>query len=234
MEKNINTNCRLNWSFWLSIFAIVISLTTVILFFWKVNSNSVVNASTFIGAMTAIIGISVTLVVGYQIYSVIDLKQKISDINTLKESLECLQNQLENLKLEQSESFEIIQSKLFSNESLVNVCDAFLHLHFALKYSLSVDHKIEGYSYILSELKKYMLNINTSSFMGCSNKEDYEKSIYQFKELYKNNDIQIREHQNYLYIRDKYEELMSKFEKRLNYISLGKNVSPDEIDKLFD
>lgn len=80
MKEDINTNCRLNWSFWLSIFAIVISLTTVVLFFWKVNSNSVVNASTFIGAMTAIIGISVTLVIGYQIYNVIDLKQKINYI----------------------------------------------------------------------------------------------------------------------------------------------------------
>jgi len=228
MKEDINTNCRLNWSFWLSIFAIVISLTTVVLFFWKVNSNSVVNASTFIGAMTAIIGISVTLVIGYQIYNVIDLKQKINYINKLKNSLEQQKDQLENLKIEQLEGFEIIQSKLYSNESLVSELNAFLHLHSAIKYSLSVDHKIDGYNGILNDLKKYMLNITLSSFM----KEN--KSVDRFKECYKHNDIKIREHQNYLYIKDKYEDLMSKFEKRLNYISNMKNVSDDEIDKLYN
>lgn len=56
-------------------------------FFCKVDSNSIVNASTFIGIITAFIGISVTLVIGFQIYSFISIKDKMNEMNSLKNEI---------------------------------------------------------------------------------------------------------------------------------------------------
>ena len=69
-------NLRRDFTFWLSIFAIAISAVTLILFFIKVTPNSVVDISSFIGAIAAFIGISVTMVIGFQIYNSWTLKIK--------------------------------------------------------------------------------------------------------------------------------------------------------------
>lgn len=231
MKKETNEICRLNWSFWLSILAITFSTITIALFFWKVTPYSNVDALTFIGVIAAFIGLSVTMLVGYQIYNAIDLRQRINAVEKMRSSLEEQQNQIENLKMEQAEGFEIVQARLYSKTHGMEL-EALLHLHSSIKYSLSVNHKQDGYKWLLDELKQYMLNITLSSFYWCTSKSDYTKQVNKVKELYKNNDYQIRNHSNFLFIKDRYEELMEKFDKRLDYISNQKNVSNNKIDEL--
>lgn len=79
-----------------------------------------------------------------------------------------------------------------------------------------------------------MLNITLASFYRCTSKSDYTKQANKVKELCKNNDYQIRNHPNFLFVKDRYEELMEKFDIRLDYISNQKNVSLTEIDGLLD
>ncbi len=222
---------KLNWSFWLSLLAFVISIVALVVFFCKVGPYSVVSIDTFIGVIAGFIGIAVTLLVGYQIYNALDLRQRIAAVETLKTSLENQQQQLEVLKNEQAEGIEIIQARLFFNTPGM-LLEAFLHFHSAIRYSLSVDHKREGYKWLLEELKVYMLGVSNVAFADCIDQKDFQNKINELKSFYQKYDQEIRNHANYLYIRNGYEELMSKFEIRLNYISNCKSVSLEEIDKL--
>lgn len=222
---------KLNWSFWLSLLAFVISIVALAVFFCKVEPYSVVSIDTFIGVIAGFIGLSVTILLGYQIYNAIDLNQKINQIEKLKKSLENQQEELNKVKLEQAEGFEILQARLLREKTSMQL-DSFLHLHSAIKYSLSTDHKNEGYQGLMDELELYMLDITMAPFADCSTEEDYQSKTKKLKDAYKKNDSEIRNHPNYLYIKDRYEELMSKFETRLKFISKRQNVSLTEIDKL--
>lgn len=224
-------NIKINWSFWLSLMAFIISLVALAVFICKVKPYSVVTIDTYIGVIAGFIGIAVTLLVGYQIYNAIDLRQRINAVETLRTSLENHQQQLEMLRMEQEEGFEIIQARLYSQFSDM-IFETFLHFHSAIKYSLSVNHKKEGYKCFLDELESYMLRITTNSFIGCLYKDDYSKKVKELRILYHDNDQKIRNHDNYLYIRDRYEDLMFKFEKRLDNISNVKQVSLEELDKI--
>lgn len=236
-------NLRHDFTFWLSTFAIAISAVTLILFFIKVTPNSVVDISSFIGAIAAFTGISVTIVIGFQIYNSLDFKNKINELEELKRNLEGLKQslkehkcQLETLKTELEEGINIIQARLFHVNSNMEL-DAFLGLHAAIKFSLSVNHTQEGYKWLLDELEAYMLNITNASFsiiLRCVSEADFTREVSKFKDLYKDEDDEIRKHPNYLYIKDRYEELMLKFEKRLDNIANLKNTSLEEIDKLFE
>lgn len=229
-------NLRRDFTFWLSIFAIAISAVTLILFFIKVTPNSVVDISSFIGAIATFIGISVTMVIGFQIYNALDLKRKVSVFEELEHSIELQKAQMDVMRNEQNEGACILQARIISGiyEEKGRSFDAFLKFHKAIKYALSVNHKIDGYDWMLEELKLYMLQINMTLFnmLGAVKDDDIYKAIENFKKSYKDDESEIRVHPNYKEIKDKYEELMSKFEKRLFYISQCKNVSDSELDKI--
>lgn len=224
-------NTKLNWSFWLSLVAFVISIVALAVFFCKVKPYCVVTIDTYIGVIAGFIGIAVTLLIGYQIYNALDLRQRINAVEKLKESWEHQQQQLEMLKNEQAEGFEIIQARLFHKTPGMTL-DAFLHFHSAIKYALSVDHKHEGYEWLSDELELYMMRIVNGSFIGCLYPKDFQNKIEELRDLYKENDLNIRNHPNYFYIRKRYEELMLKFEKRLDNIANQKNVSLEILDGL--
>lgn len=224
-------NTKLNWSFWLSLLAFVISIVALAVFFCKVKPYCVVTIDTYIGVIAGFIGIAVTLLIGYQIYNALDLRQRINAVEKLKESWEHQQQQLEMLKNEQAEGFEIIQARLFHKTPGMTL-DAFLHFHSAIKYALSVDHKHEGYEWLSDELELYMMRIVNGSFIGCLYPKDFQNKIEELRDLYKENDLNIRNHPNYFYIRKRYEELMLKFEKRLDNIANQKNVSLEILDGL--
>lgn len=67
--------------------SISISIITIALFFFKVAPSSVVDISTFLGITAAFIGVSVTLLVGYQIFNVLDFRNKLSQVEELRRFL---------------------------------------------------------------------------------------------------------------------------------------------------
>lgn len=71
----------------MALFSLVLSVITIILFFFKVENDSVVDSDTFISSCTAIITIGVTIAVGFQVFQSLDIKSKLSDIERLKQGL---------------------------------------------------------------------------------------------------------------------------------------------------
>lgn len=83
--------CRLNKKFeklalFLSLIALFVSLTIVCVWIFSVDELSVVNSDTFISALIAVLGLLFTILMGWNIYSVIDVRQHKEDMNkTLEE-----------------------------------------------------------------------------------------------------------------------------------------------------
>lgn len=68
--------------------SLTISIIVIILFFYKVGPNSIVDLGTFVGVSTAILGILITLLIGYQIYNAVDIRQKLSSIDKLNDEFQ--------------------------------------------------------------------------------------------------------------------------------------------------
>ena len=78
-----------NWAFWLAIFAIVVSATLVLVWILSVRGVCVVSGETFITALIAILGLLFTLLMGWNIYTVIDIRQVRDEMrNSIAESQE--------------------------------------------------------------------------------------------------------------------------------------------------
>lgn len=216
--KKIDINNRLNWSFWLSIFAIVISSTTVALFFWKVKSYSVVDALTFIGIIAAFIGISVTLVIGFQIYSFISLKDKINEMTSLKNELTFTEAELQKTEINLDNLENELKGRLSFLESYSDFeknkfCDAFQHMQYAMIYFCDLDSQKESLnSYVeflnecLSKVKREEFGISEGNIMF-----DIDISMA----LIRHNNFKIKERKYYWVIKDKYNTIYSELLKKL-------------------
>ena len=83
--------CRLNKKFeklalFLSLIALVVSLAIVCVWIFSVNELSVVNSDTFMSAIIGVLGVLFTILMGWNIYSVIDVRQHKDEMNkTLEE-----------------------------------------------------------------------------------------------------------------------------------------------------
>lgn len=210
-------------TFWLSLLSFVLSIITIVLFFVKVTPNSVIDGLTFVGVIAAFIGISVTLLIGYQIYNAVEIKNKLSEINKLKSDIDELRNSTQTLRNETYEAINILQSR---DPQLRGTYSPNVLLYFlsALPHSLSLPYKKDGYGLLLDELGKNMMNILLPSF-GSGTIDVFMNGVRKLRELMSESDTEIRNHENYYMIQDRYESLMAKFEKRLDIISQMKNPS---------
>src|SRR5574344_271283 len=75
MSKDIK---KINW---LNFIAIIIAIISLGFSLFKVVPNSTFNNDTFIGVIAAFIGISVTLLIGYQIFNVVEVREKIKKLD---------------------------------------------------------------------------------------------------------------------------------------------------------
>lgn len=210
-------------AFWFALIAFTISITMMILFFVKVSPNSVVDATTFIGVIAAFIGISVTLLIGYQIYNAVEIKNRLNEITALQSEIETIKQKTNTQQNELYEAIHILQSRDPQLRNTYNP-NVFLHFLAAIPFSLSLPEKKDGYKFLLDELEEDMMHIVLPSF-GSGTKDVFENGVKELKDLYKETDEEIRRHKNYILIKERYEDLMTKFDTRLSIISQMKNPS---------
>lgn len=84
---------KVNWAIGLSITAIVSVVTLILLWVCNVWKFSVIGIETFIGVIVSLLAIIVTFVVGWQIYSTLDLKSIIKEYDVRIKEVEALKNQ---------------------------------------------------------------------------------------------------------------------------------------------
>ena len=173
----------------------------MILFFIKVSPNSIVDGLTFISIIAAFIGISVTLVIGFQIYSTIAIKDRLKHIESISDDLVKTKDNL--VELEIKLKGKISETEARSNAKINNYAAAFTSLHTALMYYCNLDIMKEVIPPMLKLLKAYASQISDDEFDPiCKN------TIIDTLFISLNNDSMIIKTTKYYWlIKDDYENL---------------------------
>lgn len=149
------------------ILAIVSILNTSAIVFFFVKDNTIVDSSSYISVVVTLLAIIVTIVLGWQIYNVIDYKEKVAEIDLLKKNFE------DNIVIE-NENDVILKknivacSKLYSGkvaESLVDFMSAFYTIINRSDFSRNeaID-AIESLNNIVHETLAFQLYLNVKSY----------------------------------------------------------------------
>lgn len=236
-------------AFWMALVALMFSIGTIGVMIMGVWEMSVIDSNTFISTIVGLMALVFTLLVGYQIYNAItarekmdamksDMDVKLKEIDALKDALQTsmdgmkkeidsAHNDVKTLTKEFEEGGYILQARIAAGTPKHHFI-AFLKMLAAIKAALDVDHREDGYGWMMTELKEFMLLINNGySLDGHPN--NIILNVQRYKDLFKDNDMAIRSHDNYYVIRDTYEPLMADFEKRLNGIAKMKTMSFTEV-----
>lgn len=216
-----------NTTFWIALTALMLSLGIIAVLIMDVWDVSVIDSNTFISAMVGMMTLVFTILIGYQIYNALEIRDKIAEIDKLKEELQEAKHNLSKDINELTREFQqggyIMQARLAAEKSSEQHY-AFLKMMSALRYSLDVNHSDDGYGWMHKELRGYMLYLNAGyPFSGTM--QDVRGLVQGYREAYREDDEAIRAHKNYFFIRDWYEPLMIEFEKRLNGIANMKPMS---------
>lgn len=89
------SNKKSIWALCLSIIAIVLCLVVFALRIFEIMPHSVIKPESIIGAYVTLLGVIVTVVVGWQIYNAIEMRQMIKLIEEKQESLDESQRKLD-------------------------------------------------------------------------------------------------------------------------------------------
>ena len=83
------------WAFWISVIALVMSTVVIVLWIVSAKSVAVIQLDTFIGVIVSLMALLVTIVLGWQIYNAVDVKEKIQAISALEDRQEQLRKYIE-------------------------------------------------------------------------------------------------------------------------------------------
>lgn len=220
-------NVKINWSFWLSLMAFVISLVALAVFICKVEPYSVVTIDTYIGVIAGFIGISVTLVIGFQIYSFISIKDKIKEMSTIKkdlldtkDNLSLLEKKLLNTKDNLTQLENELKGMIYYSESIIKGDqekngEAFEKLHYAILHFADIDSKKEELLLYIKLLNVYANNISESDF---HEPKDYNISVMESLSI--NTHLKMKHRKYYWVIKDEYEKIYNELMSKLSYFKI--------------
>lgn len=191
-----NLSKKANWAIGLSITAIVLS--GVILFMWCCNAGgfTVVSLDTFVGVIVALLAIIVTLVLGWQIFNIFELKNKIDEVNELKKQFKEQQNNIQQLTLKNKHITGFTWGKSATKDN--DWAGAFRYLILSLSASLQLDSPI-NIDVIFIFLRKISQNIKPNTKYS---NDSYQEIVQADKE--------IRSLHNFSLIEERYKELYDK------------------------
>lgn len=193
---NENKNKKAAFAHICAYLSLVISVTMVVLWCCNVGGFTVVSLDSFVGIMVALLGIVVTLVLGWQIFNSIELKTKIEELNIVKEDLKRQEkeNREENKRMNHLISVSLANIEINNNRYEL----AFLYSIASLESAISLDTPINIESVLArmeasaTLLKQGFLNSNEM------------KQIYFFDE-------NIRATKLYGTINNRYEKIYNEF-----------------------
>lgn len=180
------------------------ALSIVLIVLWCCNAGgfSVINLDSFVGVIVALLAVLITIVLGWQIYNAIEMKQKINELETLK-----------NQFADQKETLEQLSHKTKHGVLLTWGSDSARANHFpaAFRYYVS--------SLKYSMLLKEPLNIDVIQRDLVLISQKIKKGDNLKKEIFDyviNEDKEIRSLPNYIYIKSWYEPSFEKFISNVN------------------
>lgn len=221
---------RIDFSFWLSLIALAISCITIGLFFCIVGPYSVIDSGTFIGVMTAFIGMSVTLLIGYQIYNAMEIKNKLSEMDKLQTQLTQAKGEIVYLKNDVYDGIYAIAAHI-ANLYPFQKYSAFYYMNLSLKYALDLDEQRQNYISRIKDIELYAMDLNTGNGFFSGSSEQMKQKVDEYVEWLNPIIIDIKQHPKYHIIADKYDRLIQAYEARMDKIRHSK---PASINSIYD
>jgi len=230
-----------------NILSVAIAIIALCFSLWKVTPFEV-NSDVFIGTIATFIGVSVTLLIGYQIYNAVELKKDIKKQKKISEKTK--QRYLdvsEKIKMQEfvmQEGFDIISTLVsYQENGHTSSASAFKGINHVLVSSLNTDR--EDYEWLFRLLKKYISDINWQNFCGSMNKmkdssivvadgsENQRRKLSELIDTEYNTQIYedekvIRAHKNFRIIKMEYDKVMRLYRQRIKEILESKELKPEE------
>ena len=128
---------KLNWAIGLSISAIILSVVMLIIWCCNAGGFEVVELDTFVGVIVALLAIIVTFVLGWQIFNIFELKQKIEEMNNLKLQFNEQSEEIKNLSLRTEHTMYLTWGDNECNKQ--NYYLATFYYIISLKYALEMN-----------------------------------------------------------------------------------------------
>lgn len=194
------------WSFahFCAYLSLVISITMIVLWCCNVGGFSVVSLDSFVGVIVALLAIITTLAIGWQIYNSIEIKNKIEELNVLKEKLDKqeIESNVRTNKINLLIFGSLADIELYNKNYII----AFRYLMTSLKYSMSLDTPDNIYT-IFDRMNIIISKILQDSPCTSENMkriQDLDKSIKKSK--------------CYNIIKNQYEEKYDKFISKVKQV----------------
>jgi len=187
------------WSFALicAYISLAISITLLVLWCCNVGGFTVVSLDSFVGVIVALLAIIVTLAVGWQIFNSIELKQRIGELDVLKDAL---QRQEKTIEQQTCKSQHLI-SLILGIEAIKEkqYLESFRFFMSSLQYAMQLDSPL-NVEHLLKRLELVTNKINE----GTTFEVDRLKDVYDYNES-----IQVSSH--YSLIKHQYEKIYNNF-----------------------
>lgn len=142
------------------------------------------SSETYIGVLVTLLGIGVTLVIGYQILNVVEIRNKIEKQSEISKKLliknkhleQCLTKKIKELKkkseeqehhnkkrdYEIDEQLDVLRAyNSYNSNAVTHVGDAFLSLHHSLIYGIHIEDN--DFSLVFFNLRKYLSEMDKMS-----------------------------------------------------------------------
>ena len=228
-------------TYWLTIITIICLLSLTLSVCSVIDYTFL--AESFIGVVGTYIGIAVTLIIGYQIFNIIEFRDELKvqkqANDRIIENNAILQNKLkeqQNVISQYQSRLEESKNMLYSIFSYKDESDsfrAFVSMHLALRYAL--DSESEYINDIFSNLRTFVDTLCGRSFglYGCMKQNGvfyinspqhvfYMKTVKEYIDYCMTNvlevDKRIKSHAAYNTIRFEYESIMKELMRKLEWI----------------
>lgn len=94
-----NLNKKTNWALTLSAVSLIIVVAIIGLWIFKSQEIAVITLDTYVGVIVALLAIIVTIVLGWQIFNIFELRQKMEEMNELKSQFNEQSKKIKKLSL---------------------------------------------------------------------------------------------------------------------------------------
>ena len=194
-------NRKSTWALCLSMAAILLCLLVFALWAFDVYPRSIISAETFIGTCVALLGVIVTIAVGWQIYNAIEVKEKIAEIDRLQHKQKEQEHRMEQMYCNTCYMSGYTTAALLMKED--QYVDAFRWTLMSLKFSLWLDTPM-NVNEMLTALQNIQEKIPVNSV--------YSKRFMD--EIHEHNKS-IRGNKAYNIIAPQYEKIFAEFEQKV-------------------
>lgn len=195
-------NKKLNRTRNLSIFAIAFSGVMFIMWCCNAGGFSAVSLDTFVGVIVALLAIIVTFVLGWQIFNIFELKNKIDEVNELKSQFEKQNACIDELSIKTEHRLFLTWGDIAFE--LNQYDDAVYYYIISLSHSLKLHDPI-NVSKLITRLQKGCRLISAKVKLDTKSKENLCAA-----------NKMILESPYFCFIEDKYERIYSQYYKMLN------------------